>query len=151
MKRVKGALLLGCLALAGCNRGPQFAEVTGVVRIKGGQPMANVMVEFLPDSFAGTDGPRSLGVSDEQGRFRLALDDQRPGAVVGKHRVLLRDARPLFSVHLSPKKRDDELERNKNNPAFKSRIPARYSDLAQAMQVEVKAGSQEIDLEVADR
>ena len=78
-----GILFLAC----GCNRDPEFAEVEGKL-VKGGTPLKNVRVEFWPEG----DGPKSTGVTDEQGRYTLKSEDGRTtGAIVGQHRVILRD------------------------------------------------------------
>jgi hypothetical protein len=87
-----GALLCGLLALTACEAKPRFVEVSGVVLLDGA-PMADALVEFLPDPQAGTHGPRASGKTDAQGRFHLVRDDEKPGAVVGFHRVLVQDVR----------------------------------------------------------
>jgi hypothetical protein len=80
-------LLAAGLAISGCSGGPEFAEVSGVLKA-GTQPLANVQVEFWPE----VSGPRSIGVTDKDGRFTLRTDDgKRAGAVVGAHKVALVD------------------------------------------------------------
>jgi len=86
------ALLLPLLALSACAAKPQFAEVSGVVLLDGA-PMPDALVVFLPDPYEGTHGPRCSGITDAQGRFRLIRDDEKAGAVVGSHRVLVQDVR----------------------------------------------------------
>jgi hypothetical protein len=83
-----GALLLvASLAASGCSDGPKFAEVTGTLKA-GNKPLENVQVEFWPE----VSGPRSIGVTDKDGRFTLRSDDgKHSGAVVGSHRVALVD------------------------------------------------------------
>jgi hypothetical protein len=82
------------LAAAGCGRGPRFAEVSGTLKA-GGKPLDNVQVEFWPE----VSGPRSLGVTDKDGRFTLTSDDgKHPGAVVGSHKVVLVDLAPFAKV-----------------------------------------------------
>lgn len=71
-----------------------IVPVEGVL-LKGGRPMDNMKVEFYPDRESGVIGPRSFGVTDEQGRFRLQTDAGADGAVVGKHRVVLIDVEYL--------------------------------------------------------
>jgi hypothetical protein len=88
----RGALLFGMLALSACEAKPRFAEVSGVVLLDG-TPMPDALVAFLPDPYEGTHGPRCSGITDADGRFRLVRDDERPGAVVGIHRVLVQDVR----------------------------------------------------------
>jgi hypothetical protein len=75
------------VAAIGCGAGPQFAEVEGTVT-KGGTPLKNVRVEYWPE----TNGPKSTGVTDEQGRYTLKTEDGRTvGALVGPHKVVLKD------------------------------------------------------------
>jgi hypothetical protein len=85
-------LLPGLIALlgAGCGGGgPTFAEVEGTVRLNG-KPIDKVMVEFHPE--IGIEGPRSSGITDAKGHYALTAETGKArGAVVGKHRVLLRD------------------------------------------------------------
>jgi hypothetical protein len=82
---------LVCLAIlmaaGGCARGPEFAEVEGTLS-QGGKPLKNVRVEYWPE----IDGPKSTGVTDDQGRYTLKTEDGRTqGAVVGPHKVVLKD------------------------------------------------------------
>jgi hypothetical protein len=80
-------LAAGLALLAGCSRGPTFAEVNGTLTA-GGKPLENVQVEFWPT----VTGPRSLGVTDKEGHFTLTSDNgKHPGAVVGAHKVVLVD------------------------------------------------------------
>lgn len=79
-------LALAIPACAGSH--PETAEVEGSV-LWHKKPLANVEIQFVPDSLNGTTGPRSTAVTDEQGRYFLLFDDDQAGAVVGKHRVLL--------------------------------------------------------------
>ncbi|MCI0457859.1 MAG: hypothetical protein L0Z62_12905, partial [Gemmataceae bacterium] len=81
-------LLVGLLALVGCTKGPQLAPVEGTVKLKG-KALDRIQVEFWPEG----NGPRSIGETDSQGRYTLMTDDgKRQGAVVGPHKVVLRDA-----------------------------------------------------------
>ncbi|HXG11456.1 MAG TPA: hypothetical protein VNK04_17005 [Gemmataceae bacterium] len=136
-----GFALLGALTAAGCARGPEFAEVEGTARLNG-KPLANVRVEFMPDPEQGTEGPTSSGITDKDGRYRLFYADQRPGVVVGKHRVLIHDLAPY--ENLPPGRLPDSY---KLKPP---RVPARYYDSSSTpLRKEVKAGGpQTIDLEV---
>jgi len=93
----RGNLLLlaigSCLALAGCGGpGYEVVPVSGKVTLDE-KPMANVHVSFQPIS-EGKDnpnpGPGSFAVTDSEGRYELRIvDPDRPGAVVGRHRVRL--------------------------------------------------------------
>jgi hypothetical protein len=64
--------------------------VEGIVT-KDGIPLSGIEVVFLADSDAGTVGPRAAGRTDETGHYRLRTDEGEDGAVVGKHRVVIRD------------------------------------------------------------
>src|SRR5690349_5755136 len=79
--------LSGVIVLAGCSNRPKLAEVKGTVTLKG-KPLPKVVVEFIPDALT---GQRSTGTTDENGHYTLVCDDQRPGAIIGPHRVLLHD------------------------------------------------------------
>src|SRR5260221_10187635 len=79
-----GACLLA-ISLAGCNKsGPVIVPVSGVLTFKG-KPVTNAWIDFMPEG-----GRMSSGQTDDQGRFKLAYDPQKPGALVGKHKVMLR-------------------------------------------------------------
>jgi nucleoid-associated protein YgaU len=83
-----GLLVVGMTIAAGCGGGgPQFAEVEGSVT-QGGKPLTNVRVEFWPES----NGPKSTGLTDDGGRYVLKSEDgKRAGAMVGSHKVVVKD------------------------------------------------------------
>ncbi len=86
------SLICLLLACAGCG-GESFpvAPVSGTVTLNG-KPLAGARVGFEPKR-SGEDaaaGPGSYGTTHEQGRFRLVSLDDRPGAVIGTHRVWIR-------------------------------------------------------------
>lgn len=86
---LRAVALVAVVCAVGCDRGQQFTEVEGVVTC-GGRPLADVEVVFLPDPEQGTFGPRSAGYTDAAGRYRLTTPGG-DGAVVGTHRVTVRD------------------------------------------------------------
>jgi len=135
-------LALGVLPLlvTGCGGGSPLAEVEGTVALDGA-PLENVLVSFLPDPAKGTDGPRSTGVCDAQGRFRLRCDDGREGAVVGWHRVVVED----LALYATPRE-----EGSSPQPAARlSRVPPRYRAAATTpISVEVEPGPQTIPIEL---
>jgi len=134
--------LLSVLAAGGCSRGPTYAEVEGTVRLNN-KPLANVRVEFLPDPEEGNKaGQNSFGVTDKDGRYQLVCDNQRPGAVVGKHRVIIIDLAPYEGLPLTRLPDDYKIK--------PPRLPARYADSSKTpLRKEVKAGDrQTIDLDV---
>lgn len=121
-RKAAGATALACLAIgfAGCSGGPPFAEVEGVVT-QNGKPLGNVKVEFWPE----TNGPISTGVTDPAGKYVLKSEDgSKLGAVVGEHKVLLRDLDMLGTKFLGRKAENvADMSGGKKN-----RIPAAYSD-----------------------
>jgi prepilin-type N-terminal cleavage/methylation domain-containing protein len=129
------AILIGLLL-------PAVQEVTGVVKLDG-KSAADLVVTFLPDSVAGTNGSRASGTTDAQGQYRLVCDDRQPGAVVGLHHVLITDARAFLAVR----------EASKDNAVFHpSRIAKHYSTVASSpLRQEVKTEQQTIDLDVTSR
>ncbi len=82
--------LLFCVCLIGCGGpdGPPFGLVSGKVMI-GDAPVVGASVTLIPDSSAGTTGPQSSGVTNEQGEFTVFGPSAREGAVVGKHKVTI--------------------------------------------------------------
>jgi hypothetical protein len=145
---VPGGLLL-LAACAGCQMA-RLAEVEGTLTCQG-RPLANVQVEFIPDAEHGTTGPRSTGVTDSKGHFVLRCDDQRPGAVVGQHCVVLQPAGGQ-----EPGRDRDPRGRKANQAADGAApveepitMPAVYQSAGSTpLRKAVKRGSQTIDLEI---
>jgi hypothetical protein len=123
------------LATAGCGTSPTFVEVEGTLTANG-NPLDNILVQFLPDPTKENGGPHSSGVTDQQGRFRLKATTGKDGAVVGWHCVVLED----LSVD-----RPAQGQAHKHPP----RINAQYSSAAStAAKVEVVAGKKDYDIRV---
>jgi hypothetical protein len=83
------------LALAGCHKGPAYtlSTVEGTVKVNG-QPLGNVTVQFIPVPPGDQPSPPgSVGKTDDQGHYALRTADGQEGAVVGKHRVVIRGER----------------------------------------------------------
>jgi hypothetical protein len=76
------------LFVAGCGKNPhRVAPVSGKVT-RGGAPLANATVVFLPETKPGAmPSPTSRGETDRQGRYTLTTTQDKPGAVVGAHKV----------------------------------------------------------------
>lgn len=140
MRQLTRVLFVGMVLLAGCSRGPQMAEVEGVVKVKG-QPTDGIQVEFWPEA----EGPRSRGVSDSEGRFVLSTDEATKGAVVGKHRVVLTDVGILGTKILGRAGENVDMAEGK-----KPRISSDYSGASSPLTKDVVAGSKnefEFDVE----
>jgi hypothetical protein len=73
--------------VAGCNQGPKFVPVSGVVTLNG-KPYDKAAVSFQPIGTPDNPNPGrgSSAYTDEKGRFSL-FSDNNDGAVVGKHLV----------------------------------------------------------------
>lgn len=140
------------LFAAGCSSGPEYAEVSGTVKLANGKPLDNVLVEFLPEPDQGQTGPRSAGVTDKNGRYTLKCDNGKPGAARGKHRILLRDLSVYGTEYVDPRVRENQLVKQGLKTNSKSRIPERYMDVAETpLRREVNTNPQTIDLEVTAR
>jgi hypothetical protein len=82
---------IGCLfLLPGCGGGPKLVPVSGRVTLNE-KPLANAYVTFAPMAGRGANasGPGSVGKTDADGRYTLRVDPSQPGAVVGRHRVMI--------------------------------------------------------------
>ena len=76
------------LATAGCG-GKKIVPVTGVVKLNG-KPYKNAVVSFQPIGGSMSDpdvGRGSSAVTDANGHFSMIYDGEKPGALIGKHRV----------------------------------------------------------------
>jgi hypothetical protein len=134
-------MALGLAAIAGCGRGISMAEVEGVVTLNG-KPVEKIQVEFWPSK----EGPRSIGVTDSEGRYKLKTDDgTQPGAAVGKHSVVLHDVGIFGDKFLGRGAEDVDISNGQ-----KPRISSEYCDAARTtLQKEVVAGQKnQIDLQV---
>jgi hypothetical protein len=136
-KLMQGAWVGLALAVAGCGRGPALAPVSGTVTMNG-KPLARVRVEFWPEE----GSPRSTGSTDEAGRFTLTTDGTaKPGAVVGRHKVVLYDLLVYQAVGIRP--REDT-----NIREIPARFPFRYNDAHQTP-LSATVGPQPNEIELA--
>jgi hypothetical protein len=96
--KARWLVALAMAGLIGCAGGYQVAAVSGQVTLNG-HPLPGVQVTFQPVGAGGEDpGPGSSGITDNEGRYTLKLlTTQKPGAVVGKHRVMIFTLRPSNS------------------------------------------------------
>jgi hypothetical protein len=94
------SLGLACFVLAGCGgpKSPPFAEKVEGTLTMGKTPLANVRVQFVPQDTSRGQLTISSATTDEKGFFSLKRDDNgKPGAVLGKHKVVLIAGRPAGS------------------------------------------------------
>jgi hypothetical protein len=147
-----GFVLILLAASCGCHsKPPALGEVEGTLTWQN-VPLANVQVEFIPDAEHGTTGPRSTGITDANGHFVLRCDDQRPGAVIGQHVVVLQEVGGQEQA-----RERDPRGRRSQNPAADGAAPAEQAEPIPSMyktagttplKEEVKPGSQTINLEL---
>lgn len=135
-------IYIGLFTMAGCG-GNSFdlAAVEGTVKLDG-KPLDKIMVEFWPQS----DGPRSFGETDNEGRFKLKTDDgKNDGASVGSHKVVLKDAGALGDKFMGRAGEDVDMSKGK-----KVRISSKYSSPeTTSITKSVEAGKKnQFDLEV---
>jgi hypothetical protein len=121
---------------AGCGKpSTGLAEVSGTVKFDG-KPVSGVVVTFYPIVAPGE--PRqafSRATTDAVGKYTLMSEDGKPGAVVGKHKVVV--SWPVRSGH----------EVAKSPPPFA--IPLRYTVVAETpIEKQVNAGPNSIDIDV---
>lgn len=112
-----GLLLSLCL---GCGQGgPELniAPAKGTVKLDG-SPLPNAIVVFTPES----DGIPATATTDENGRFTLTTKEPGDGAMVGKHKITVREKPPEPNETIT-----SEEEYGPSDPNAKSRIPAMYA------------------------
>lgn len=135
-------LVLGLVALQGCGGGgPKIAPVEGSVK-QDGKPLDKILVEFWPDA----GGQRSLGETDSQGHFKLKTDDgKQDGAVVGSHKIVLRDSGALGDKFMGREGETVDLAKGK-----KSRISGKYgASETSPLSKSVEAGkTNQFDIEI---
>jgi hypothetical protein len=143
-----GVFLL--VAACGCSKsGVTFAPVEGTVTCNG-RPVPYAQVIFVVDT--DNQGPRAVGVTDEAGHFRLATDDGKDGAPVGRHRVCVIDASTMAAKVGKMVKHAPEVP-GKGAPLKKATskpaIPPEYGRPAGTpLRAEVRPGAQTIDFQL---
>jgi hypothetical protein len=144
-KTMRRVGLLICLLPAGCGARPAAIndKVEGSVTIDGA-PLAQVMVQFIPDAGPGVTAPASTGFTDAEGRYQLTYDRQKTGAAVGKHRVVLLQGR----AGVNP----DDPQAPVTPPPPGPRLPQEYALSGQTpLRVEVTSEKHTYDLNVTAR
>jgi hypothetical protein len=148
--RIVVAVLVGLgvlLPLHGCApRLPPVVPAQGTVLLNG-KPLPMALVTFVPqlESF-GADS-NSTAVTDENGQFTLTCaHNKQPGAVVGKHVVLIAEPPLPDDLRHARDVRAIDAYRAKlgNRP-----IPTDYGSVSKSpLQIEVKEGQSEYKIEL---
>ncbi len=139
LRRLASTAFAALLISSGCGKAPppMNNDVQGTVKINGA-PLAGVMVEFVPDGVSGLLS--GSAITDGQGHYEMQTGDH-PGAVIGKHHVILIAGRSSNGRGNDPQAAQPD-ENNPVPPTTKGspRIPPGYSDLRKPLlTVEVTA------------
>jgi hypothetical protein len=141
--------LLTLTAAAGsCQRRPAWnlAPVEGIIT-KEGRPLKGIEVVFVPE--ADTVGPRTSGLTDEAGHYRLRTDGGDIGAAVGAHRVYFHDTHRVALTTLGRLPKEKVKELNKEAASVPPRVPSSYGHPNETpLRVEVHPGPQVIDFDI---
>jgi hypothetical protein len=142
-----------CFALlfvvaSGCGKTLVFNDsVDGTVKLDG-KPLGNAHVQFVPDE-PGVKAPGSTGITDENGRYRLTREDGEPGALVGKHLVVLVRGREANRALGEQADGGDGSTKAKKD---RRPIPAVYTMASKTKLIaEVKPDQHTYDLELSSR
>lgn len=96
------------ILLPACGKQARLVPVEGVLRI-GGEPAANIAIQFLPEEVEGELRPTSFATTDDEGRFRLLVAGGKVGAVVGQHSIILADCDEERPAQGEPMRRPPRL------------------------------------------
>jgi len=130
--RLLAALLL--VTSLGCGGGPGLVGVSGVVT-RGGQPVENVQVTFMPET-----GRPAWGATDAEGRYTLEFAQGDLGIVPGKYKVVVKYIYPDMETEIAMTQGKKPLP-----PGIKE-ILAKYGDEQKTpLEFDIQ-GPQEIDL-----
>jgi hypothetical protein len=134
-----------CLTIAGisgCRPQVSLVPAEGILLLDG-QPLPDVLVTFMPEA-AGPHPPiRSMGMSDESGRFTVRAETLSPGALAGEHRVIVED----LAILKAPRADDGTVISLPD-----SRFPSFYSDpLKTPLRATVQVTQQPIELHLHSR
>jgi len=125
---VWGAYYLSSQILVGRGNLPPLGTVSGKVTMDG-KPLANASIRFIPlddEAHSQRKGASvAMGLTDDNGHYRLLYVKDTAGAAVGKNRV----------------------EIQANDDAGHERVQREFNAVSNLLQ-EVKSGSQTIDFEV---
>src|SRR5262245_62445218 len=122
--RLRLLIALTVSASAGCGIGSYtISTVSGRVTLDG-KPLAKASVTFVPMATQGNQspGPTAQGKTDADGRYTLAVDPNRPGAVVGKCRIYITTIVPELMGKTDP-------DRDAGGPRtlVRDRVPEKYN------------------------
>lgn len=145
-------------ASVGCSS-TEFAEIEGTVTSEG-KPLPGIAVVFVADAPVEPGCVRAVGITDPQGKFRVATDGGRSGAAVGTtYRVCaidteagLRPAVGAFPPELvaEAKARWLSLTPKASSAPKVSRVPLDYTDVVRSplKPLEIRSGTQDYSIDI---
>jgi hypothetical protein len=92
-------------------------SVEGVVKLDG-QPLGGVIIQFIPDDEAALGAIGSQAISGDDGHFKLVCDNQKTGAAIGKHHVIVTRGRPADPRHRGEKEQEPLSKDQRAVPAI---------------------------------
>ena len=121
--------LVALVSVIGCGRGSdvEVGKVAGTVTLNE-QPLAEATILFQPES-----GRPSYGTTDSQGKYTLEYTGGVEGAMVGRHKVIIRSEVPG---------EDGEP------PRVAEKLPAKYHSQSE-LSADVKAGQNTFDFDLS--
>lgn len=147
VRRVRYLVLFSMVALAGCGEGekgqPTLHPVTGKLT-RGGQPVANVQIMFVP---ATREGRGATGITDASGMYKMVSPNAGEGVPAGQYKVVLSQsgASDAATVDMSRYTSGKDPAKAESTEAF----PKEYgSEQTTPKTVEVKTGPNEINIEL---
>jgi hypothetical protein len=122
-----GPILTMLVLMGGCHKSPPpVVAAEGTVTLDD-RPLVNVMVQFMPESSDFGAELNSMGVTDDKGHFTLTCNyNSQPGAVVGKHRVVVGEGPVPAEIRRQQSKVAEFQASLKNRP-----IPTNYGSFSQ--------------------
>jgi hypothetical protein len=116
--RAAAALVIASMLVAsGCGeKQKDLADVSGVVTLDG-RPLAGGTVRFQPIAPAGSTiaGKGSYATTDSAGKFQLKTIDEKPGAVVADHNVMIYGPQGQTNAAIDDAPRSREIVPRKYN------------------------------------
>jgi hypothetical protein len=143
-----GSAVAAILLSPGCSpKMPPVVPVSGTIYLDG-KPLPLACVEFVPDLQDFGAESNSSAITDEEGRYTLICSyQQKSGAVVAKHRVVVTEYVPDELRGLSARAQQqlaDYQKKLKNRP-----IPQSYGVVSRTpLDIEVKKGQETYDLQL---
>ena len=136
LARLSLVVLVTCVGCWKANA-PMNEKVEGTVKVNG-KPLAGVIVSYVPEGVSGLLS--GSAITDANGHYEVQTGES-PGAVIGKHSVLIHVGRGLASRANDPQAAQPDPANSAPAPATNAaRIPPGYSDLQKPLlTVEVTA------------